>query len=615
MNNTSSSEPHRTNEEITGSTIVAIISIVLAACWIAFAYYKGSSAKDADGGAILLLHPIVAILLIFLLSCIRHLIAVKGVVTILIAMISIWLFTNMLGVLMPFIIGFGFAYFFRFLVNAMQDIPLPRGKRLRLRRGYARAIVTIITLGVFALLFLYILPQIGKQSRDMTKGLINFYHQTVVPFAVGNKFHGIAIHPNNPDVIYLATAHGIYLFEYGKVDSMEDMTGGDLIGKSIQAVAAARGRRYQLYVGTNQGLFALSAADQQEKGARIWRQIGGDFFEGQSIQVIGIPPGNSSQLYVGTDIGLYRSDNEGVTWREFALEDLRPSPESAIRSIAFSVLAGEIYLAWDEAVYRSADLETWSPMELDGLEDASIQAFAIANFNGSEQFYAGTSKGLYQWQRGRGWKAVDASVESIPALSLLTPLPKEEFYAGNDTALYRLTDIHTEWKLVTYADGGLLSTLKSYKPIRDLEIVSRVEAYLTDTLPTLARTGSEFVGTLLKSFSSIAIGFGGFLATTFLALMVFIYASQSFRNYIQSFINLFPQHNRDNIRRYLVEVDRNLESFLRGQVTVILIISIISIIVYSIIGVPFALVVGLLAGICNAIPTFGPYVGGLFALL
>ena len=49
--------------------------------------------------------------------------------------------------------------------------------------------------------------------------------------------------------------------------------------------------------------------------------------------------------------------------------------------------------------------------------------------------------------------------------------------------------------------------------------------------------------------------------------------------------------------------------------TVILIVSIISIIVYSIIGVPFSLVVGLLAGLCNAIPTFGPFIGGAFAVL
>ena len=54
---------------------------------------------------------------------------------------------------------------------------------------------------------------------------------------------------------------------------------------------------------------------------------------------------------------------------------------------------------------------------------------------------------------------------------------------------------------------------------------------------------------------------------------------------------------------------------MRGQVVVILVISLISIVVYSVIGVPFALVVGLVAGISNAIPTFGPFIGGFFAML
>ena len=58
-----------------------------------------------------------------------------------------------------------------------------------------------------------------------------------------------------------------------------------------------------------------------------------------------------------------------------------------------------------------------------------------------------------------------------------------------------------------------------------------------------------------------------------------------------------------------------MEAFLRGQVVVILVSSLISIVVYSIIGVPFALVVGLMAGISNAIPTFGPFFGGVFAML
>ena len=96
---------------------------------------------------------------------------------------------------------------------------------------------------------------------------------------------------------------------------------------------------------------------------------------------------------------------------------------------------------------------------------------------------------------------------------------------------------------------------------------------------------------------------------------MFVYANQSFDNYFRNVILLLPEHRRDAVKSYLREIDKNLQQFLKGQVTVIAIISAISCIAYSIIGVPFALVVGLLAGICNAIPTFGPFIGGAFALL
>jgi predicted PurR-regulated permease PerM len=146
-------------------------------------------------------------------------------------------------------------------------------------------------------------------------------------------------------------------------------------------------------------------------------------------------------------------------------------------------------------------------------------------------------------------------------------------------------------------------------------VVAESKQYLKTKLPTLAQTSSEYLRKVVLIFPIFALGFGGFLATLFLTLMVFIYAGQSLVNYIRSFINLFPGDSRPIVRRYMTEIDRNLQSFLKGQVTVILIISVISIVVYSIIGVPFALVVGILAGLCNAIPTFGPYIGGAFAVL
>ena len=131
----------------------------------------------------------------------------------------------------------------------------------------------------------------------------------------------------------------------------------------------------------------------------------------------------------------------------------------------------------------------------------------------------------------------------------------------------------------------------------------------------IAQTGGEAIREGFQFAGSIAFGFGGFLATVSLAFIVFVYANQSFDNYFRSFITLVPELHRETARTYLREIDRNLQQFLKGLVAVIAIVSVVSCIAYSIIGVPFALVIGVIAGICNAIPTFGPFIGGGFAYI
>ncbi|MDD9973669.1 MAG: hypothetical protein OXU27_06680, partial [Candidatus Poribacteria bacterium] len=93
-------EPNPQQSALSGASILAIISVGLAAGWIAFAYYKGSSAESSR---ILLLHPIVPILLIVLLIRVYRWIDIRSIVILEILMIAMWIFIRLLGVLTPFI--------------------------------------------------------------------------------------------------------------------------------------------------------------------------------------------------------------------------------------------------------------------------------------------------------------------------------------------------------------------------------------------------------------------------------------------------------------------------------------------------------------------------------
>ena len=651
MNTQNESNPQQPALSVTA--ILAIISVVLAAGWIAFAYYKGS----ADSSRILLLHPVVPILLIVLLIRVYRWIDLKSIVILEILMIAMWIFIRLMGVLTPFILGFGFAYIFRFLWNALPF-------KARYQRGIATVLIVLVCSG----LTFYTGKQVSKQASQMGSGLLKFYHETVLPHVVGETFEAIAISVNSSEqsavsnqqeplstdsqyveTFYLGTNHGVYEVRQEAERELDriGITNGALLGKSIQALTASGDT---LYAGTQSGLYRYykalptdvpetingDATRTENIKPKIWHKVQGTPFDTTAVQAINVPNWDNTQIYVGTQKGLYNSKDLGQTWREVApniysersivsivsivdtngdraiyvastaIIDTR-SPERTILTPKVTTLhwyLADSSLEWNplpsiitHPVYALASGgRTWSDKE-SGLQTPPTQVFDI-------ELYAGTSDGLYEWHRLGTWR----KTEGTAAVSLLASAPSG-VYIGTETAILHRPKPTTGWQPIATRKEGVSYTY------RDEPIVQQMKTYLTERIPTIAQTGSEFVREGVQFAGSIAFGFGGFLATVSLAFVVFVYTSQSFDNYFRSFTLLVPELHRETVKTYLREIDKNLQQFLKGLVTVIVIVSVVSCIAYSIIGVPFALVIGLLAGICNAIPTFGPFIGGGFAYI
>ena len=673
-------EPNPQKLVLNGATILAILSVVLAAAWIAFAYYKGSSS---DGGRTMLLHPIVPILLIVLLTRIYRWIDIKSIVILEIIMISVWIFTRLLGVLMPFILGFGFAYIFRFLWYA-----------LPFKKQYQRGIATTVIVFVCGYGLFYAGKQVSRQASQMGMGLLKFYHERLLPHAIGETFTAVTISVNprvdeddgpesnaeaSPvETFYLGTNHGIYemrrnadrkLFRVG-------ITNGPLLGKPIQTLTASESI---IYAGTQSGLYRYyktPAADENDAHpTQVWHKVEDTPFDTLAIQAINVPRWDGTQIYVGTQKGLYASNDAGETWNPVApdiysdrsvvsiISTADTNADRVIYVASTRQLGAETPLAEKEIQTTAAEIDavpseqseqtdTTPAAEKTEVETASEQSdtlpitttvhrylegfslgweelpeieqvvYALAggettwNTNGTSQtadieLYANTSDGLYEWNRLLDdWQKTETTpiISEAPATPLLASAPSG-VYIGNNTAIWHRAPSAARWRpFTTYREG----ISHAYE---DQPIVEQAKSYLTERIPTIAQTGGEAVKEVFQFTSSVAFGFGGFLATVSLALIVFVYANQSFDNYFRSFLTLVPETHRDTAKTYLREIDKNLQAFLKGFVTVIAIVSIISSVAYSIIGVPFALVIGILAGVCNAIPTFGPFIGGGFAYI
>ena len=646
----SSSAP---NSPITGATVLAIISVVLAAGWIAFAYYKGGST-DAAGNRILLLHPIVAMLLIFLLIRVYRWVEIKIVATLEIVMIALWLFVTLFGVLTPFILGFGFAYLLRFISSA---IPFDKTYQRRL----AMVAILILCSGVF----FWTSRQIGRQASQMGKGLQKFYHESVLPFVVGETLEALAVEETDARLetapteakLYLGTNHGVYVIESdGEGDARAGITNGDIVGKRIQALAiGTRGPSYiekVLYAGTPDGLYTLAL--EQEKAA--WAKLEEARFQTAptGVQAIHAMSGETgSRVYVGTAAGIYASDDAGETWAPVSPDVFA---QSSIVSIAGD---GEhVYVAaitkkgmeteglqtslWKTRLetaptggdwMQAGSSTEWEAISLAGLSAGlRLQALAVGT---NSTLYAGTTSGLYalgsgdpnlsstsEWQEAQGKPHLPTSISVLASARLETAPTGEKglvLYAGDKTVIrhsavtnraYGLENGGAgDWRLAVAHKEGRFNTLQH------TQLGLEVQKYLTERIPSLAQSGGTAIKWLSTSAGSLAFRFGGFLATLSFTFIVFVYAGQKFEDYIRSLTSLIPEPHREKVKTHLREIDRNMQAFLRGQVAVIAIVSVISCLAYGVIGVPFALLVGLLAGFCNAIPTFGPIIGGVFAFI
>ena len=649
MNSTNNTTPH--NPWITGETVIAIISVALGALWIAFAYYKGNHT-DADGHKIMLLHPLVPICLIALLIRIHKWVGIKFIVYLEIIMICLWLFIRLLDVLMPFILGFGFAYLFRFLWKA-----------LPFKKSYQRSIATVLIIVVCTSVLIFTCIGVGFQLGQMAKGLQKFYHEALLPAVVGEEYRTIT---TDTETLFLGTDHGVYIIPIDK-DTKEErekktkenetktkrkgITNGELVGKDIQTIAV--NEKY-IYAATVSSVYKCSknivkAATGKIKESLIapteellWTEINTTQLGTRLIQTINAPSWNPSLIYVGTDRGLYKSEDAGEKWQNVEIDGSEDSSITSITSIEKYELNRKervllnrkervIYLSCINTQQQSNDSEdskpetnsvfwklsefpmSWTRVNTDTqttIDGKLPQIQTLVAKNKEEtKLYAGTIKGLYQTKNIEipNWIPSDGSNRLPESIQLFTST-HDELYAGNENAIHYRTINSNSWETLIRKKPGILI-------YRDQPIVKEFQEYLTERIPGWTASGGALIRWLSGLAGSIAYQFGGFIATFFLALIVFAYASQGLDHYFNSLVNIIPEEHRNTIRTYLLEIDNNMQQFLKGQFTVIVIVSIISCIIYRIIGVPFALLIGILAGLCNAIPTFGPFIGGGFALI
>lgn len=137
----------------------------------------------------------------------------------------------------------------------------------------------------------------------------------------------------------------------------------------------------------------------------------------------------------------------------------------------------------------------------------------------------------------------------------------------------------------------------------------RIEGFINSFLQWISESFSS--GSIVSSVKNI----GGNILNIVIGLVISIYLSYDkdfFLDLWSKFLNLvFPQKIGLTINNNFREVNGILSQFLRGVLLDALIVAILTSIGFTILGLDFAVFLGVFAGLSNVIPYFGPVIGAV----
>lgn len=85
--------------------------------------------------------------------------------------------------------------------------------------------------------------------------------------------------------------------------------------------------------------------------------------------------------------------------------------------------------------------------------------------------------------------------------------------------------------------------------------------------------------------------------------------------FIMTILLAVPTAQRENIREFIREIEEKVGAYTRGLVVLCLIIGAMALVSYVIIGLPNVLLLGIFAGVMEAVPLVGPLLGAIPALM
>lgn len=134
------------------------------------------------------------------------------------------------------------------------------------------------------------------------------------------------------------------------------------------------------------------------------------------------------------------------------------------------------------------------------------------------------------------------------------------------------------------------------------------------SISELMRQGTRWSSQILQSVMSGGQALIGVVSFMLISPIVAFYLLWDWDNIVTRVDSWLPRDHVDTIRRLAMQIDQALSGFVRGQVTVALILGTFYAIALTLLGLNFGLLIGIIAGVLNIIPFIGSVAGFIVAV-
>ena len=160
-----------------------------------------------------------------------------------------------------------------------------------------------------------------------------------------------------------------------------------------------------------------------------------------------------------------------------------------------------------------------------------------------------------------------------------------------------------------------------------MEKVKPILACLAEKFPDLQNSNIEeaikgnignslkFVGRVLKALVSNSFALVNLISLILIMPVVTFYMLRDWKSFVQKVEDLLPRKSKKNVIEILQEINVILSGFIRGQISVCIILGIFYSIGLRLVGLDLGLLVGFVAGIISFIPYVGSITGFILGVV